>query len=487
MEAVQITIANEPTIASGKQRVAVSVAAVTAAASVFDTTLNASLGRTLQNTPALAVQQSLIGPGIGTQSNNYSVGATRKLRSGVSVNPALTIARTRDNVSNPTAPMRSDIALNVVFPLLRGSGTTVNTAPERSAQLEFEAEQLSYRHAIATSIKRTASNYWEYVSALQSLAVQRESVQRSQKLLDNARRLAKADEIPAADVLKYEARLSRDRSGVLDQEQAFNQASIDLLQAMGLPQTGAALAAPTDRFPSVAPATINQLLVPMTASSLQAIAARQRADVLALQKRQQSAQTLLDAAETNPRAQLDLQIGVGYSGLVENRPASAPLTALRASPGPNASISLNFAFPVSNLAKQAEVAQRLATLELANIDYAASLSNLQRNLALQLGRLGELRALRDLALEQVDLQQRVSDNERRRYSAGLITAFELIAAEGQLTQERLSAVATAKRLAQAIVSFRFEAGLLLDANADIQALPLARLTSLPTINELQAP
>ena len=281
MEAVQITIANEPTIASGKQRVAVSVAAVTAAASVFDTTLNASLGRTLQNTPALAVQQSLIGPGIGTQSNNYSVGATRKLRSGVSVNPALTIARTRDNVSNPTAPMRSDIALNVVFPLLRGSGTTVNTAPERSAQLEFEAEQLSYRHAIATSIKRTASNYWEYVSALQSLAVQRESVQRSQKLLDNARRLAKADEIPAADVLKYEARLSRDRSGVLDQEQAFNQASIDLLQAMGLPQTGAALAAPTDRFPSVAPATINQLLVPMTASSLQAIAARQRADVLA--------------------------------------------------------------------------------------------------------------------------------------------------------------------------------------------------------------
>ena len=490
VDAVRITIDNEPTIASGKQRVAASVAAVTSAASVFDTTLNAGLGRTLQNTPALAAQQPLVGPGISNLSNNYSVGATRKLRSGVTLNPALTIARTLDNLSNPTAPMRSDAALNVVFPLLRGSGTAVNTAPERAAQLELEAAQLSYRHAIATSINRTVSNYWEYVSTQQSLAVQRGSVERSRKLLDDARRLARADEIPSAEVLKYEARLSRDRLGVINQEQALNQASVDLLQAMGLRKTDAALAPPADGFPDVAPASINQLLTPLTSSNVQTTAVRQRADVLALQRRQQSAQTLLDAAESNPRSQLDLKVGVGYSSLVENRSAASPLSALsafRASPGPNASISLNFAFPVSNLAKQAEVAQRLAALELVNIDYTTSLNTLQRNLALQLGRLSELLAQRNLALDQVDIQQRVSDNERRRYSAGLVTAFELLAAEEQLTQERLAAVAAAKRLAQAIVSFRFEAGLLLDANADTQTLPLAKLTSLPTLNELQAP
>lgn len=487
MDAVQITIANEPTIASGKQRVVASTAAVLSAASVFDTTLNAGVGVGSQNTSTLAAQQSALGPSVVTRSNDYSVGATRKFRSGVTLNPALTVTRTEDTVSNPTGPMRSDAVLNVVFPLLRGSGTAVNTAPERSAQFELEAEQLAYRHAIATSIQRTTLSYWDYAAALQSLAVRRESVQQSQTLLDNARRLAKADEIPAADVIKYEARLSRDRSGVINQEQVLNQASTDLLQAMGLRKTTAELPLPSDRFPDIPPEAVQLLLSPAAADNLQWTAKRQRADVLALQKRQQSAQTLLDAAENNHQAQLDLKVGIGYAGLVENRAATSALSSVGNGVGPNLSISLNYAFPVSNLAKRAELTQRIAALELVNIDYESSLNTLQRNLSLQLGRLGELVVLHDLEQEQAVLQQRVSDNERRRYSAGLITAFELISAEDQLTQERLDGVTAAKRLAQAIVNFRFEAGLLLDAKADIQTLPLAKLTSLPTLNELQAP
>ncbi len=487
IDAVRITIVNEPTIAAGKQRVAASVGAVTSAAAAFDTTLNAGLGRTLQNTPVLAAQQSSVGPGISTLSNNYVVGATRKLRSGVSFNPTLSISRSIDNATNPTAPMRSDATLNVLFPLLRGSGTAITTAPERSAQLLLEAAQLSYRHDIAASVARTVSSYWEYVSTQRSLAVQRESLERSQQLLVNARRLARADEIPAADVLKYEARVSRDRLGVINQEQALNQASTDLLQAMGLRRADAALAPPLDDFPDVPQASVNQLLGLGAADSALATASARRADVLASQRRQLSAQTLLDAAESDHSAQLDLKLSLGYSGLGENRSAASPLSALRASPGPNASISLNYAFPVSGLVKQGEVAQRLAALELANVEYSALQSSMQRNVLLQLGRLGELVAQRNLALNQVDIQQRVSENERRRYSAGLVTAFELLAAEEQLTQERLAAVAASKRLAQAIVNFRLEAGLLLDAYADEQILALGRLTTLPTARELQAP
>lgn len=487
INAVQITLANEPTIASGKQRVVASAAAVTSAASVFDTTLNAGLGVSLQNIPTLAAQQSFLGPTTVTRGNDYSVGATRKLRSGVSLTPTVTITRTEDTVSNPTAPMRSDAVLNVVFPLLRGSGTAVNTAPERSAQLDLEAAQLVYRHAIATSIQRTTASYWEYAAARQSLAIRRNSVQQSQTLLDNARRLAAADEIPAADVIKYEVRLSRDRAGVIDQEQVLNQASTDLLQAMGLRKTDTDLPFPVDHFPGISPQAVQQLRSPGVAANLQRIATQQRADVGALQRRQQSAKILLDAAQSDPQTQLDLKVGVGYAGLVENRSTTLPLASVGTGVGANLSISLNYVFPVSNLAKRAELTQRTAALELVNIDYESSLNTLQRNLSLQLGRLGELVTLRDLEQEQAALQQRVSDNERRRYSAGMITAFELISVEDQLTQDRLDSVTAAKRLAQAIVNLRFEAGLLLDANADTQTLPLAKLTSLPTLNELQAP
>ena len=487
VDAVRITLDNEPGIASGKQRVAASLAAVTSAASAFDTTLNAGLSRTLQNTPVLAAQQPAVGAGISNFSNNYSVGATRKLRSGVSLNPTLSISRSVDAVSNITAPMRGDAALNVVFPLLRGAGTAVNTAAERSAQLELEASQLAYRHSIAAAINRTVAGYWEYLSAQQSLGVQREAVENSEKLLENARRLARADEIPAADVLKYEAGLSRDRQGVINQQQVFNFAANDLLQAMGQRTPESALATPTDGFVDVAPALLKALLTSAAAASVQAAAARNRADVLALQRRQQSAQTLLDAAQNNPSSQLDVRVGLGFSSLVENRSAVAPLAALRGGPGPNANVSLNYSFPVSSALKQAEVAQRSAALQLATIDYNTSLNTLQRNLALQLGQLGELARQRQSALEQVNTRVRISDNERRRYGAGLVTAFELLAAEEQLTQERLSAVVAAKRLAQAITAFRFEAGLLLDAKADIQTVPLGKITSLPTLNEVQLP
>lgn len=484
IDAVRITIDNEPTIAAGKQRVAASQGAATSAALVFETTFNAGIGLAAQNTPVPAMQQPFVGPSIGNLSNNYSVGATRKLRSGVVLNPTLSISRTSDAVSNPTSPMRGDVALNVVFPLLRGAGTAVNTASERAAQLELEAAQLAYRHSIASAINRTVASYWEYASAQQSLGVARQAVENAQNMLSIARRLAKADEIPSSEVLKYEARLSRDRSGVINQEQVLNQTANDLLQAMGQRKPDAALALPIDSFPEVTPASLSPLLTAGTAQVIQAAAVLKRADLLALQKRQLAAQTQLVAAESNHQAQLDLRVGVGYSSLVENRSALSPLGALRPGPGPNANVSLNFSFPVSNLTKQSEVAQRLAALELATIDYNASVDGLQRNLALQLGRLNELVVQRTLALEQVDIQARVSANERRRYGAGLVTAFELLAAEEQLTRERLAAVSASKRLAQAITAFRLEAGLLIDANADTQTLPFGRITSLPTPNEL---
>lgn len=484
---MRITLDNEASIATSKQRIAISMADVAAAAAVFDTSVSAAVGKALQNTPVLASQQAIAGPAISSQSNTYSVGATRKLRSGVVLGPTLSINRTIDSVTNLTAPMRGDVALNVVFPLLRGAGTLVNTASERAAQLELQAAQLAYRHSMATAINRTVANYWEYLSSQQSLGVQREAVENSEKLLSDARRLAKADEIPAADVLKYEARLSRDRLGVIVQEQALNQASNDLLQAMGQRKPNTALARPIDGFPDVTAALLYPLLTSAAAISVQANATSKRADLLALQSRQQSAQTLLEAARANHHAQLDLKVGVGYSTLTENRSALSPLAALRPGPGPNANVSLSFAFPLSNLSKQAELTQRMAALELANIDYNSSINNVQRNLALQLSRLGELAQQRNLAIDQVNLQIRVSDNERRRYGAGLVTAFELLAAEEQLTQERLSAVSASKRLAQAITAFRLEAGLLLDANADVQTLPLGKITSLPTLNELQTP
>jgi outer membrane protein TolC len=156
----------------------------------------------------------------------------------VIVAPTLDVTHVRDNFNNLTEPASSTVALNFVLPLLRGRGREVNTAGERAAGEVLQAADFSYRHTVAARISTTAVVYWDYLAALRSHGIRLESESRSEQLLSDARRLAKGDEIPPADVLQYEAQLARDRAFRVSAEQTLTQARNTLVLAMGMPGGG---------------------------------------------------------------------------------------------------------------------------------------------------------------------------------------------------------------------------------------------------------
>lgn len=215
--------------------------------------------------------------------------------------------------------------------------------------------------------------------------------------------------------------------------------------------------------------------------------AQRRDDLRALQQRLQAAQALVDAQRDNLRPQVDLNVGVGLTGLAEGRSPASPLASLRGSLGPTASVVLSYSLPVGNRAQEGELLQRLA----ARDQLASELQALQD--AVALGLATQSRQLRDTiaqlaaAREQADIQQRVRDNELRRYRAGLSTAFDLLASEEQLTQDQVSVVTEWRRLAQLLASARLESGLVLQDGDEpaVVLVPADRLRTVPTSQELK--
>jgi outer membrane protein TolC len=366
--------------------------------------------------------------------------------------------------------------LRFTLPLLKGRGRLVNTAPERAAERNLESAGLNYRHALAAGISRTVNAYWDTLAALRAHAISLESEERSRLLLEDARQLARGDEIPSSDVLQYEAQLARDRTQRIAATQALEESRAAFGVAVGLDAgDAAALPPPTDDFPEPDLAYAGQLPLPA-----QAAMPSGRADLAALRQQLDAAEILSEAARRDAPSQLDLTFSIGYSGQAENRPPAAALAALgRPASGVNAAIGLSYVLPVEGNQQRGLVRQRSAQAESARVQVEALLRRIRAGISIQHA------ALRSAALQlaqvrdQVRLQAQVFINERKKYALGQSTVLDVLTAEVQLTQDEQREIAARRQLAQALVNYRFETGTLLAADGGAQLLTLETLTTIP--------
>jgi outer membrane protein len=483
LDAVRITLENAPSIAAGKLEVAASRGQLLLAKSEFEPALSTGINYQSTHTPLLAAYQT---PGVAELSGsalNYTLGATQKFRSGLAVNPALTVTRTQDNASNSSAPSASNLALNFVLPLLKGSAASVNTAAETAAQFGLDSSAHAYRHALAASIAGTVAAYWDFLAAAKNLGIGITAQARAKTLLDDARKLAKGDEIPAADVMKYEANLASETIGRISAEQAVTQARAAMALAMGLYSAEiGSLLLPAEDFPALNPAALASLEQSSAAGVMMTRAADDRYDVRAAKSRLHAAQTLLDAARQDNKSKLDLSFSIGYNGLVEGKSAASALTAMQyGARGVNAAVGINYTLPVSNHAQQGLILQRMAAAEQSRIETETLLNNVRANIQVQIN---NLRAAA-MQLEQTQFRLRtqatVLDNDKKKYRLGMATVLDLLTSENQLTASQVGEINARRNFAQALIRFRFETGALLDPDADVQSIDSARLTTIPAL------
>lgn len=476
IEAVQLTLQHEPNVAAANRQIAVSEGQLQTVRGDFDTVLEAGVATGQTRVPLIAAQQAPSRTQTNARITSYSVGSTTRLRSGITVAPVLRIDHVRDNLGAVTEPASSQLALNFMFPLLRGRGVETNTAGERAAGETLQSTQFAFRHTVAARITGSVNAYWDYLAALRVLEIRIQSETRSLLLLDDARRLAKGDEIPQSDVLQNEAELARDRALRLAAEQSVVEARSALMLAMGVPGLDPSqLALPLDDFPDLQPAGVRQLetLPPV-------VAPPGRSDLLALQRRFSAAEILYDVARKDPVSRLDLTLSVGYNGLVENRSALAAIEALRRpASGFNAYVGVVYVIPVQGNTQAGEVRLRAALADQARIELEALLLSVKAGVAVQRANLSSAVLQLEQQEQQLKLQTQVFANERKKYRLGLATVLDLLTAEARLTGDELALIDGRRRLAQALVGYRFETGTLLKPDGDIQRLDMQTLTTLP--------
>ena len=483
LEAAQLTLRQDPSIASGRLQMTANQGQLLSARAPFDSLWTAGVSQQKSVTPLPA------SGGIGLDSSQliYQAGLSQQLTSGVVINPTVSVTRLHDESTNYTAPSVGNVALNVIVPLRKGAGSDVVTAPVTAATLSLDASRNSYLHTRGEAVVRTVNAYWEVVAASKNLELASQAESRADELLGNARKLAQADEIPKADLLKYEVRRVAQSADRLSAALQLSQALQALSQAMNTPMASLAPALQGfDAFPKAEDARLGLLDDPADVTRFLTGSAERRTDLRAAEQSLRAANTLADAARRNSGTQLDLSFSVGYNGLTEGRAGAATLRALgQPAGGANVGIQLNYTLPGGDLERRGLIMQRDAAAGQAQTDLDALRLRASRDARTQLDTLRAAIAQLDKASAQRRLQTTIFENEKRSYQAGLSTLLDLFTTESQLTAYQTGWVLAQRNFAQALVLFRFQTASLFapaigdDSDVDPSALQAESLTTLP--------
>ena len=475
--AVRITLEQQPDIRLSDQAVEIGRGDLEVQRGAFDTSIRASVSQARDRTP---LSSSQAGQGIDqivSDATRYSIDLRKPLRTGLVLTPAVQMDRTDTNV--PLDPeSRATVWFTVSQPLIRGRGRSVAAAGETAQGLELDAIRGERDFTISRTIVQTASAYWDYVAAIESLEIARESEQRFRRLESDMAALIEGDQIPAADIKQPRAnRASRTGSTVAAEQRVF-EAQQALGLAMGSPfEEIVRLPPPSDRLPEVPAASLPE---PGESAPYIEQALARRGDLVAARARVEAAEVLVGAARNGVRPRLDLLLQAGYKGLGEG-----PGFGTLFSPfgdgvkGIDVGASLVVEFPPANRTAQGRLARSQAFAEQARILAAESARAIRSSVAVAVADLSRAARRVGIARETTELFRSAVDDQNQKLRLGIGTVIDLILTEDRLIQAELGEVAARRDYAAAVVRLRFETGSLLQPSGAAQQIDHATITSPP--------
>lgn len=474
-EVVRTTLARNADIALGQWDVHSQEGALRQARGAFDPQALASVTSERAGNPSLGSAET--GPSTThTRGLDYTAGVEWRLRPGLVLAPSL--AFNRQGVDTEGAPTRNTgmARLDLLVPLGRGRGGGGLRANERAASASLDASRGELRQLQALRVLDAVTAYWGYVAALQSLDVLRESEERAQTLVRQTELLIEADARPASDRLAVQASLASKRAARLGGEGAVSSARQALVRAVGLgAESFATLPLPADSLPVAPPG--GAAAVPAEDASV-AEALGRRPDLEAARSRVAAARASLRGSRSEVAPRVDLNVGVGYTGLESGAQFERLFSPFYAGThGFNAQVAVSYGLPLARNVAAGQLMRSTAA------DRRASLfvDELTRQIALDAALAAETlrRAVQELEIsrEAVRLHRLSVESEIEKFKLGTSTLLEVIQVEDGRTGALLGWIGTRRRYAVAVAQLRFHTGALLGGGEGEGAADPERLTS----------
>ena len=196
--------------------------------SSYDPFLSLQGGEEHQTTP-LANRQIYGVPLLQLNTGQVAASFTQSFATGTSVNFTFSNARQTTNSPffNLSPSLTSQFRFQFQQELLAGFGFGPNLRYLRIAQNNKKISDIAFKDQVIATVTQIENIYWDLVSAYEQTQVNEQSFSFAQQTLDNTKKQLQLESVPAMDVMRAEAEVSR-----RDQDLTVARTSLQLQETL---------------------------------------------------------------------------------------------------------------------------------------------------------------------------------------------------------------------------------------------------------------
>jgi outer membrane protein len=357
-------------------------------------------------------------------------------------------ATTNNVFSNFSPQVGSTFSLNFTQPLLRNFGIDQTRQQLQVSRKNREISEVQVTEAVATTTRRVKNAYWDLVFALNSLEVQRLSLDLAQRSLKENRARVEIGTMAPIDIVQAEAEVAQREEAVIVAEAAIAR-SEDALRALLYGEHATdewnARLVPTDA------ATFVPVAVDLQAVTSQALAAR--TDIMQAQKTLEANDVSIRFLRNQILPDLSAAVDYGATGIggsqfvrgdgfpgpiigTINKPYTDVLRNVIGADFPTWTFTLQLSYPLGNSTQDVNLArarlqnrQSQKQLDSSKIRVATEVRETARMVTTNSKRVEATRASRALAEKRLEA-------EEKKFQAGMTTNFFVLQAQRDLNQAR---------------------------------------------------
>ncbi len=435
---------------------------------VFTGSLSASRSRTRNNTASF-----IPGALLSTDSRlfNYNFTLSDKLPTGATAQLSWTNQRQRTNsvstVINPA--YTTGLTATLTQPLLKNFGIDINETVIRLATNNRDIARSTLKTRIFDVATNTQTAYFDLVSAIESLEVQRRSLALARELVDLNKARVRAGVAAPVEVIQAETQAAAREQDVLAAEKAVRDAEDNLRVVLNLP--GGSVGWDAALLPAERPA-FQVVAVDLPESLRTALAKRPELEAAKVDVANKELNQKLARNQLLP--DLSAVGSAGLTGLdgvrrvrngvpiISSRGEGSSLGDMVAGRFNNWSAGLQLTLPLGNRAAEATYTQTTlqeeqsrALLRNLELQITAQVREAVRRIETNTKRVEAARVARALAEEQLRIEQ-------RRLRAGVTTTFNVLQFQRDLTAAQASEVQAVNDYQKALANLEKVRGTVLE-------------------------
>ena len=472
-EAVKLALDRNLDIAVQRLNPEISDLAYASVRSIYYPTLTSNMSTQSVTSPSTnTIQGGNIGSGLTQGTGTFNGGVTQSVPWGggnytLSLNNGRTTSDSAISRYNPSySPVWSG---QYTQPLLRGFRTDSTRQQLQVTKLARDVSDVQLTQTITNTLSNVRNAYWDYVFAIQSVEVARQSVDLANKLVQDNQTRVQVGTMAPIDVVQAQAQAATAVQNLVAAQASMRTSELALKRLIVNGTQDAnwnATIDPVDR-PDFRPEAIDVETAIRRALS-------QRTDLTIASKNVQSNDVTLKYLDDQTKPQADLTASYGLSGVGGTQitrsgtgigtdlgivTSTVPggyrdsLSSLWSGDFPRWSLGVSVSYPLGLSSQQAAVArarvqlnQVQAQLKQIELQVATEVTNAAINVTSNVERVQAAQAARDLAQKQLDA-------ENSKFAVGMSTNYFVVQAQNQLATAQNNELQAVLNYRKSLVEF----------------------------------